>query len=109
MLRWRQIPWRDKPTDRQKVICERLAEKVKEETGQIVDPEAIRAVRYTTNAWPGLSCFEDRDELEILTIHAKLNRKRERLLSKLAELEGQLYDHMAEFDDTEDEEDDFDV
>lgn len=67
-------PWRDRPTDRQKVISELWAEKIKEETGVVVDPEIVRAVRWTNNRHRFRELFAD-GELEQLTAKAKLDRK----------------------------------
>ena len=90
MLRWRQIPWRDRPTDRQRAITERYAQVIRKETGKIVDPETIRAVRYTILRHSGHAIFDSLRELEVMTARAKLNRKREYASKLLAEAEEEL-------------------
>ncbi|VEG57085.1 Uncharacterised protein [Mycolicibacterium aurum] len=85
-----ETPWRDNPTDRQRVICERYAQVIKQETSKVVDPEIIRAVRYVLLRQSGHAIFDSPDELAILTAHAKCNRKRDRLLKLLQDIEDEL-------------------
>ena len=43
--------YKDKPTDRERVLTESLSKKVKELTGRDVSPETCRAVRWTFSRW----------------------------------------------------------
>lgn len=90
-FRFRRLnPWCDTPTDRQMAISERLAEKVKEETGLVVDPQIVRAVRWTVMRHSERSIFENQAELDHLTIFAKLQRRRQRYLGMLQNVEAEL-------------------
>ena len=101
-----ETPWRDRPTDRQKVISERYAQYIKEETRKVVDPETIRAVRYTVLRHSERAIFDTDDELEILTAHAKYSRKRERLLKLLQDNEDHLAESLDSLESDEDDDDD---
>jgi hypothetical protein len=103
-------PWRNRPTDRQKVISERLAENVKEETGLVVDAEIARAVRWTVLRWSERRMFDSEQELEVLTAHAKYERRRAYALNLLNEAEQELSRFMDDaLDDVEEEYEDEEI
>ncbi|MGE0216562.1 Rho termination factor N-terminal domain-containing protein [Mycolicibacterium sp.] len=82
-----EVPFRNNPTDRQKVISERYAKYIEEETGKTVDPEIIRAVRYTVLRHSERAIFDSPRELEVLTERTAVKRKRRNALALLKEAE----------------------
>jgi len=99
-------PWRDKPTPRERVLTQNLADYVKSETGRDVSSETVRAIRYCLPKWntapetKALREFKMARKLE----KAKLQDKREKALAMLKEAESELgkFSGEADLDDEDD-------
>lgn len=102
-------PWRDKPTARERVMNQSLAEAIKEVTGRDVSPETIRAVRFTITKWSTSDEVKKlRENMDKKLAKAKLQDKREKALEQLREAESELSkydDPEGDEDEDEDEED----
>lgn len=103
--------WRDKPTARERVMTQSLADFVKDETGKDVSPETVRALRFCLPKWAGADSTKKlRDNMDKKLEKAKLQDKREKALAMLKEAESELgkYDSDADLDDDESDEDEDD-
>lgn len=99
--------YKDKPTDRERVLTESLSRKVKELTGRDVSPETCRAVRWTFSRWyedpETKQLFENMDaELK----RAKAKAKYEAAQAALKEAQAELGDLELELGESNDDEDD---
>lgn len=103
MYGFREIPFRNRPTDRQKVISERYAEIIKEETGIVVDPETVRAVRYSVLRHSERAIFKNDAELYRLTAYARRDRKRARAMNLLHDAERELSSLIGNLEDDSDD------
>ncbi|AVD99691.1 methyltransferase [Mycobacterium phage Cuke] len=104
-------PWRDKPTARERVMNQNLAEYVKEVTGKDVSPETIRAVRFGLPKWSNADSTKAlRENMDKKLEKAKLQDKREKALAMLKEAESELskYDSAGDLEDEDEDEDDED-
>ena len=106
--------WRTKPTSRERVLNQSLAEAIKEVTGRDVSPETVRAVRFTLPKWNTSDETKAlRQNMDTKLAKAKLQDKREKALEMLREAESELskFDSSGDLeeDDDEDEEDDEDT
>jgi hypothetical protein len=102
-------PWRDKPTVRERVMTQSLADYVKGETGKDVSPETVRAVRWCLPKWSNADSTKKlRTNMETKLEKARLVDKRQKALDMLREAESELkkYDSSGDLDEDEDEEDD---
>lgn len=105
-------PWRDKPTPRERVLTQNLADYVKSETGRDVSSETVRALRYCLPKWnvaPETKAL--RENMDRKLEKAKLQDKREKALAMLREAESELGKFSGDADlddDDEDTEDDSD-
>jgi hypothetical protein len=103
--------WRDRPTARERVLNQDLANYIKETTGKDVSPETIRSVRFCLPKW---NTSEEtkalRENMDKKLAKAKLQDKREKALALLREAESELskYDSDGDTDDDEDEDDEED-
>lgn len=104
-------PWRDKPTPRERVLTQNLADYVKAETGRDVSSETVRALRYCLPKW------NVADETKALRTNmdrklekAKLQDKREKALAMLREAESELgkFTGDADLDDEDEDTEDSD-
>lgn len=103
--------WRPKPTARERVMTQSLADYVKEETGKDVSPETVRALRFCLPKWAGADSTKKlRDNMDKKLEKAKLQDKREKALAMLKEAESELgkFDSSADLDDDENDDDDDD-
>ena len=101
--------WRDKPTSRERVLTQNLADYVKTETGRDVSPETVRAIRFCLPKWnTSEETVKLRENMDRDLARAKLQDKREKALAALREAEAELKDLVTE-DDPEDDEDDDDT
>lgn len=96
--------YKDKPTDRERVLTTSLSEKVKELTGRDVSPETCRAVRWTFSRWyedpKTKELFENMDaELK----RAKAQAKYEAAQAALKEAQAELGDVDLDSDDDTDD------
>lgn len=104
-------PWRPKPTARERVMTQSLADYVREETGKEVSPETVRAVRFCLPKWSKAeSTTKLRDNMDRKLEKAKLQDKREKALAMLKEAESELgkFDGDADLDDDDDDDDESD-
>lgn len=102
-------PWRDKPTPRERVLTQNLADYVKSETGRDVSSETVRAIRYCLPKWntaPETKAL--RENMDRKLEKAKLQDKREKALAMLREAESELgkFSGDADLDDDDDNDDD---
>lgn len=94
--------YKDKPTDRERVLTESLSKKVKELTGRDVSPETCRAVRWTFSRW-----YDDPETKQLFeNMDAEL--KRAKAKAKYEAAQAALKEAQAELGDLEGEEDDED-
>lgn len=98
-------PWRDKPTPRERVLTQNLADFVKSETGRDVSSETVRAIRYCLPKWntaPETKAL--RENMDRKLEKAKLQDKREKALAMLKEAESELgkFSGEADLDDDDD-------
>lgn len=104
--------WRPKPTSRERVLNQSLADAIKEITGREVSPETVRAVRFTLPKW---NISDDtkalRQNMDTKLAKAKLQDKREKALEMLREAESELskFDSSGDLDEDEDDEDEEDA
>jgi hypothetical protein len=101
-------PWREKPTARERVMTQSLAEAVKQETGKDVSPETVRAIRFVLPKWSNADSTKAlRENMDKKLEKAKLQDKREKALAMLKEAEGELskFSSDGDLDDDEDEDD----
>jgi hypothetical protein len=104
-------PWRDKPTVRERVMTQSLADYVKGETGKDVSPETVRAVRWCLPKWSNADTTKTlRENMETKLEKAKLQDKRQKALEMLREAESELkkFDGSADLDDEDETDDDDD-
>lgn len=102
-------PWRDKPTPRERVLNQSLADHIKENTGKDVSPETVRAVRFSLLKWSKLeSTTTLRQNMDKKLEKAKLQDKREKALAMLKEAESELTKFDDEGDTDDEDEDDED-
>jgi hypothetical protein len=102
-------PWRDKPTPRERVLNQSLADFIKEVTGKDVSPETIRAVRFGLPKWSKLdSTTTLRENMDKKLEKAKLQDRREKALAQLKELDSELSKFSGEGDTDDDDDDDDD-
>ncbi|AYN58025.1 methyltransferase [Mycobacterium phage Fowlmouth] len=102
-------PWRDKPTARERVMNQNLAEFIKEATDKDVSPETIRAVRYCLNKWSNSDATKAlRENMDKKLEKAKLQDKREKALAMLKEADSELskYDSDGDLDDDDGDDED---
>ncbi|QGJ90105.1 methyltransferase [Mycobacterium phage Indlulamithi] len=102
-------PWRPKPTARERVMTQSLADYVREETGKEVSPETVRAIRFCLPKWSNADSTKKlRDNMDKKLEKAKLQDKREKALAMLREAESELgkFDGDADLDDDDEDEDD---
>lgn len=104
-------PWRDKPTPRERVLTQNLADFVKSETGRDVSSETVRAIRYCLPKWntaPETKAL--RENMDRKLEKAKLQDKREKALAMLKEAESELgkFSGEADLDDEDDNDDESD-
>lgn len=101
-------PWRDKPTPRERVLTQNLADYVKAETGRDVSSETVRAVRFCLPKWNVADETKAlRNNMDRKLEKAKLQDKREKALAMLKEAESELgkFSGEADLDDEDDEND----
>jgi hypothetical protein len=101
-------PWRDKPTPRERVLTQNLADFVKSETGRDVSSETVRAIRYCLPKWNTAESTKAlRENMDRKLEKAKLQDKREKALAMLKEAESELgkFSGEADLDDEDDETD----
>lgn len=99
-------PWRDKPTPRERVLNQSLADYIKDQTGKDVSPETVRAVRYSLPKWSKLdSTTTLRENMDKKLEKAKLQDKREKALAMLKEAESELTKFDSDGDTDEDDDD----
>lgn len=104
--------WRDKPTPRERVMTQSLAEYIKGETGRDVSPETIRAVRFCLPKWnTSEETTKLRENMDRKLERAKLQEKREKALAMLREAESELgkFTGASTLDEEDDDEDEGDV
>lgn len=104
-------PWRERPTARERVMTQSLADYVKEETGKDVSPETVRAIRFCLPKWSNAESTKKlRDNMDRKLEKAKLQDKREKALAMLREAESELgkFDGDADLDDEDEDEDEED-
>lgn len=100
-------PWREKPTPRERVLTQNLADYVKSETGRDVSSETVRAIRFCLPKWntaPETKAL--RENMDRKLEKAKLQDKREKALAMLKEAESELgkFTGEADLDDDDDSE-----
>lgn len=98
-------PFRDKPTPRERVLTQNLADYVKTETGRDVSSETVRAIRYCLPKWNIASETKAlRENMDRKLEKAKLQDKREKALAMLKEAESELgkFSSEADLDDEDD-------
>lgn len=99
--------YQDKPTLRERVLCESLAKKVKELTGREVSTETARAFRFTYSRW-----YADPATRELMQgmssqiKRAKAQEKREKALAELREAEAELGDVESDIEDDDETDED---
>lgn len=99
--------FRPKPTPRERVLNQSLADHIKEATGKDVSPETIRAVRYSLPIWSKLdSTTTLRENMDKKLEKAKLQDRREKAIAQLKELESELSKFTGEGDTDDDDDDD---
>lgn len=91
--------YKDKPTDRERVLCESLAKKVKELTGRDVSPETVRAVRWSTSRW-----YEDPATKELMG-NMDLQLKKAKAQAKFEAAQAALKEAQAELGDVDEDDD----
>lgn len=97
--------WRDKPTPRERVLNQDLANYIKETTQVDISPETIRAVRHCLPKWNTSDETKAlRENMDKKLAKAKLQDKREKALAQLREAESEL----SKFDTSDDSDDDDD-
>jgi hypothetical protein len=102
-------PFRDKPTPRERVLTQNLADYVKAETGRDVSSETVRAIRFCLPKW---NVAEEtkalRNNMDRKLEKAKLQDKREKALAMLKEAESELgkFGGEADLDDEDEDSDD---
>lgn len=102
-------PWRDKPTPRERVLNQSLADYIKEATDKDVSPETVRAVRFSLLKWSNLDSTKQlRENMDKKLEKAKLQDKREKALAMLKEAESELGKFDSDADTDDDDEDDED-
>ena len=104
-------PWRDRPTARERVMTQSLADYIKSETGKDVSSETVRAVRFCLPKWSNADSTKAlRENMDKKLEKAKLQDRRQRALEMLKEAESELskFDDTGDLDD-EDEDDDEDA
>ena len=95
--------WKPRPTARERVLTQNLAEFVHGETGLDVSAETVRAIRFCLPKWSNADATKTlRKNMEGKLEKAKLKDKRERALEMLREADSEL----AKLDDSNDSEDD---
>jgi hypothetical protein len=96
-------PWRDKPTARERVMNQDLANYIKKTTTKEISPETIRAVRHCLTKWSTSDETKTlRENMDRKLEKAKLQDKREKALAMLKETESEL----SKFDDSDEDDDD---
>lgn len=98
-------PFRDKPTPRERVLTQNLADYVKAETGRDVSSETVRAIRYCLPKWNiAAETKALRENMDRKLEKAKLQDKREKALAMLKEAESELgkFSSEADLDDEDD-------
>lgn len=101
--------WKDKPTDRERVICGSLAETIKELTGRDVSPETVRAVRWSTSRWYDSVGKDLMQNMDGQLKRAKAQAKFEAAQQALKEAQAELGDYDEDADEAaSDETDAFD-
>lgn len=99
--------FRPKPTPRERVLNQSLADYIKEATDKDVSPETIRAVRYSLPIWSKLdSTTTLRENMDKKLEKAKLQDRREKAIAQLKELESDLAKLSGEGDLDDDDDDD---
>lgn len=98
-------PWRPKPTARERVMTQSLADHVRDETGKEVSPETIRAIRFCLPKWSNSESTKKlRENMDRKLEKAKLQDKREKALAMLKEADSELskFDGEGDLDDDDD-------
>lgn len=101
--------WRNKPTARERVMTQSLADYIKEQTGKDVSSETVRAVRFCLPKWSNADSTKSlRENMDKKLEKAKLQDRRQRALDMLKEAESELskFDGDGDLDDEDEDEDD---
>ena len=105
-------PWRDKPTARERVMTQSLADYIKKETNKDVSSETVRAVRFCLPKWSNADSTKAlRENMDKKLQKAKLQDRRERAMEMLKEAEDELkrLDGSGDLDDDDEDDEDEDT